>query len=306
MFNLLVKAMPDAWDGTSTNFELSRSVREHTAADITARFGSFDEASVAALTQMPAIFAYEKGVDAQPKLGRITAIQRRDNRNEVRIDYELYPTNRFVTNDELWAMDAELDLGNREHWRTHWAVKNVSLGRELAAKGILLPQRFAEMGDPPVDIREHQFEVAFSFPGEFRLQVEAIARATMQRLPTHTCFYDNNYRAQLAVPNLDFLLQDIYSKRTRLVVVFICSHYDRKRWTGIEWHAIRSLLHTAGEQQRLMYIKMDDGDVRGVFPNDGYIDGRHDSAEQIAKLIWERLQVTATLPVLAPRPAQSL
>ena len=54
------------------------------------------------------------------------------------------------------------------------------------------------------------------------------------------------------------------------------------------------------------YIKMDDGDVRGVFPNDGYIDGRHDSAEQIAKLIWERLQVTATLPVLAPRPAQSL
>lgn len=295
MFNLLVKSSPDAWDGSSASFEVSRCVREHTAEDISARFSTFDEPSVAALTQMPAIFAYEKGVDAFPKFGRITQIRKLDNRGEMRIDYEIYPLDRFITNDELWSMSTELDLGKTEHWRTHWAVKNVDLLAEMASKGVALPAQFTVHG-APVDVLSHRFEVAFSFPGEYRSVVAEVVKETMKLLPPNACFYDDNYTAQLARPSLDVLLQDIYSHRSRLLVVFVGADYQRKMWPNIEWHAVRSVIHTARNSGRVMFFRMDAGHVDGVFVQDGYIDVPKFTPVQMAKFVAERVRLAPPLP----------
>jgi len=43
------------------------------------------------------------------------------------------------------------------------------------------------------------------------------------------------------------------------------------------------------ELTRIMYIKMDDGHVDGVFKTDGYIDGRRFLPQMIAKFIYESL-----------------
>lgn len=300
MFNLLVTADDGAWDGRPVMFPLSRSLREYTDSSITERFGSFDDASTAALTRFPTIFAYEQANEQAPKFGRITYISKRPNRLEVRIDYELIELPKFLTNEELWAMGAELDLGSWESSRTHWAVKDIDLVREMIPKGILLPSQFVQQPlgltvPSRVNITTHRFDVAFSFPGEYRDLVEAVAKETTALLGAHACFYDLNYQAQLARPALDLLLQDIYGKRSKLLVVFIGSDYQRKIWPGIEWTAIRSVMTSARASGRIMYVRMDDGDVEGVFPHDGYIDARRFSPAQIAAFIAERVEFTPTL-----------
>jgi hypothetical protein len=82
----------------------------------------------------------------------------------------------------------------------------------------------------------------------------------------------------------------IYSKRSKLLVVFIGADYQRKMWPGIEWNAIRSVLTTAKANGRIMYVRMDEGDVEGIFPHDGYIDARRFSPSQIAAFIAERVE----------------
>lgn len=301
MFNLLVTADDEAWDGRPIAFPLSRSIREYTDDAITERFGSLDEASAAALMTMPSIFAYEQAVGKAPKFGKIAGISKRANRLEVRIDYELIELPKFLTNEELWAMGVELDLGSWEASRTHWAVKDVDLVRELLPKGIILPGQFVQQPHPPaapsrVDITTHRFDVAFSFPGEYRDLVEAVAKETTALLGAHACFYDTSYQAQLARPALDLLLQDIYGKRSKLLVVFIGADYQRKMWPGIEWTAIRSVMTAAKANGRIMYVRMDSGEVEGVFPHDGYIDARRFSPAQIAAFVAERVEFAPALP----------
>lgn len=233
MFNLLVTADDNAWEGAPCTFSVSRCVREYTDEAITKQYGDLDKSSIESLIKLPTIFAYEEAVRKAPKFGRLTQISKRANRLEVRVDYELITLPKFLTNEELWAMNSELDITGWESSRTHWAVKDVNLFQELLSKGIVLPPQFATPSPPPgtltkVDITTHLFEVGFSFPGEYRDLVEAVAKETTALLGAHACFYDMNYQAQLARPSLDLLLQDIYGKRSRLLVTFIGADYQRK------------------------------------------------------------------------------
>lgn len=299
MFNFLVSGNDESWGGAPMSMELGRCVREYTDDDLTKKYGDLDSASVAELLRLPAIFAYEEGLHKDPLFGQLTRIEKRANRGEVRLDYALRKLPKFLTNEDLWSMKIELDITGWEPSRTHWALKQVDLFRELAPKGIILPPEFA--GGPPavptplfVDVSTHVFDVAFSFPGEYRPFVEAVVRATVALLRPHACFYDNNYQGQLARPSLDILLQDIYRRRSKLLVVFIGSNYQNKTWPNIEWRAIREVLN-AREHSRIMYVRMDHGEVDGVFQQDGYIDASLFPPDQVARFIAERV-------ALLPRP----
>ncbi|MEY9459702.1 hypothetical protein ABH973_000115 [Bradyrhizobium ottawaense] len=74
------------------------------------------------------------------------------------------------------------------------------------------------------------------------------------------------------------------------MVVFVGADYQRKDWCGIEFRAIRELIMERGHE-RIMFIRMDDGIVEGVFKMDGYIDIRRFSAKQVAEFISERLDL---------------
>ena len=96
--------------------------------------------------------------------------------------------------------------------------------------------------------------------------------------------------SELARPALDVLLQEIYGQRSRLIVVFLCADYQNKEWCGVEFRAIREIVMER-EHDRIMFIKMDDGQVDGVFKQDGYIDGRQHTPEEIAGFIQERVEI---------------
>jgi hypothetical protein len=143
-----------------------------------------------------------------------------------------------------------------------------------------------------VDISRHVFDVALSFPGEARPLVEKIAQELERRLGPNAYFYDNNYVSQLAQPSLDTLPQGVYS-RAKLDVVFLSTDFQKKDWCGVEFRAVREIIF-ARENNRVMFVRTDDGVVDGVFKTDGYVDARKFEQAKIAEFICQRLRSPLT------------
>jgi len=287
MYNLLVSGNDESWEGEDFSLEVSRCAREYTDKEITEQYADFTPEQVEKIRRFPCIFAYETQCKKNPKFGIIREIVKRHGK--VKIEYEIVNLEKFIFHDEMLEMSFDLDISEWEMNRTHWAIKDINLPKELARKGIKLP-RWARTEEKAVDITKHNFDVALSFPGEVRKYVESVAVQLEREIGPNSYFYDNNYKAQLARPSLDTLLQDIYKNRSRLIVVFLCTKYQEKEWCGIEFRAIREIIN-AREHERVMYIKMDDGDVEGVFRSDGYVDGNLHTSKEVAEFIRERVEL---------------
>ena len=285
MYNLLVSGGENSWGGSPIILELSRCVREHTDAKITHEYGVFTREQIRFIRNLPCIFAYEAVNEKDPKFGRIRNIT--VHSGKVRIEYDLIHVDNFISYSDFPEMLFELDLGTWEMNRTHWAIIDVDLYEELSLKGVVLPKVINYKAEI-IDITEHDFSVALSFPGEVRDYVASVVSYLERGMGRDTYFYDNNYKAQLARPSLDVLLQGIYGNQSKLVVVFLCEKYQEKEWCGIEFKAIREIIMER-ENDRIMFIRMDDGKVEGVFKTDGYIDGTRQNPEEIAEFIMTRV-----------------
>ena len=56
-----------------------------------------------------------------------------------------------------------------------------------------------------------------SFPGEYREFIKSVADHLTLTLPKKKLFYDQYYEVELARPNLDTYLQDIYHNKSKIV-----------------------------------------------------------------------------------------
>ena len=269
---------------------LSRCINEneYTEKEISDEFGALGAEEIKQLRQFPSIFAFERKNEIDPHFGQIVDVTVRRSQGQVRIDYNLIPLKSFLTYAQLEEMKFELDIENYEMNRSHWAVKNVNLAAELKRKDITLPS-WAFRTNPRVDLETHEFDVALSFPGSARERVECILGHLENQLGPDRYFYDKNYEAQLSRPSLDTLLQGIY-QRSKLIVVFIGADYQNSEWCGIEFRAVRGIINNQ-ENNRIMLIRLDDGEVDGIFSHDGYLDARQYSDEEIANSVNERYQV---------------
>lgn len=287
MYNLLVSSNADEWSGEPWILEESRCVREYTDTELTKRFADLDATAISQLKRLPCIFAYETGCGKPPKFGVLSSITRRQG--QVRIEYEIEPLETFLSENDLKKHAFDLDIAKWEMNRTHWAVKDINLAKELFSIGIVLPA-WARSVSKAVDITTHVFDVALSFPGEARTLIEPIAAELERNVGPNSYFYDNNYVSQLARPSLDTLLQEIYRHRAKLVVVFLSGNYQKKEWCGIEFRAVKEIIMER-DHKKVMFVKMDDAPVDGVFKTDGYIDGRQYGPKDIARFIQERVEL---------------
>ncbi|MEQ8416032.1 MAG: TIR domain-containing protein [Imperialibacter sp.] len=140
------------------------------------------------------------------------------------------------------------------------------------------------------DVTKINFRVAVSFPGEKRKYVSRVVNALRSELGPDSVFYDFDYQAQIARPNADVLLQNIYHKQTDLIVVFLCEEYGEKQWCGLEWRSIKDLIKSK-QDKRIMLIKFDDADIEGLFSIDGYIDASSFKSREVANFIMQRLEL---------------
>jgi len=288
-YHLVVSADSDAFTGGQFEMPLGRCL-EYTDDNLRDYFFRFGATRIDELLAFPALLAHERGVtDGQVRLVRLTGVRKRSDR--VRATFDSI-TPQPLSYDQFCDLSFELDIGDFEYCRTHWAIKNIELPDVLAAAGISTPQT-AFPPRPYVDLETHVFRVALSFPGEDRDLVQDLASRLEQRLGPNSCFYDFHYQAYLARPSLDTLLQMIY-RNARLNVVFLSDNYERKRWcSGIEFRAIRDIINNR-EHARVMFIRTGEGDVTGVFKTDGWIDSNAHSPDDIAFFIEQRARVYDT------------
>lgn len=135
---------------------------------------------------------------------------------------------------------------------------------------------------------DRRFDIALSFPGEKRPYVLQVATAL--RGVKVSVFYDEYFTAELARPDLDVYLEQIYHDDSDLLVVFLCEYYEKKEWCGLEWRALKDLIKRR-QGHRIMLLRFDDAAISGLFSIDGYVDLGSRTPGETADLILERLVI---------------
>ncbi|MDK4740456.1 hypothetical protein PH547_16365 [Rhizobium sp. CNPSo 3464] len=288
MYNLIVSSREEPWDGTPFEIDLTRciSIFEYTEKAIADRFDVTTEASQLQLMRLPTIFAHETFRERAPHFGIIRDIAIRQKL--VHIDYEIQPLPKFLSWQDMTDKHFILDLGDWEMNRTHWAVKDTNLPKELQRLGITLPSWTNPVGRA-ININSHRFDVGLSFPAEAMGLVAKVATQLEKNIGPHSYFYDYNYQGQLARPTTDLLLRDIYQNRSKLIVIFIGSDHQSKTWCGIEWNTIQQIAAQRAHD-RVMYVRLDHGDAESDLGTDGYLDAWEFSPSEIADAIAQRVQ----------------
>jgi tetratricopeptide (TPR) repeat protein len=153
-----------------------------------------------------------------------------------------------------------------------------------------------QLSDPA---KKKRFRVALSFPGEHRPRVAKIAEALADTVGRQRVLYDKWYAAEFNRPNLDTYLTKLYHDESDLIVVFLCKEYNAKEWCGLEWRACRDLLKHK-EDARLMFFRLNDADIAGLYSIDGYQDISTMTDAEVAAAILQRLGEGA-----APKPTRA-
>ncbi len=279
-YNLLMSGDDTDWKEPVLEFPAGRFL-EYTDEDLVVKFKGRSRVVLDELMEYPCVFAYESGCGRDPHLGKLETVSVRNG--EFRCRFEITQP-EFITLKKFEENALLLDIAKFEFNRTHWAIKRVDLGGALAEMG-----ERSLLTSPTFDLSDHAFPVALSFPGEHRDFVRRVAEDLVTKQGREGCFYDENFKAQLARPSLDLYLQGIYT-RAKLNVVFISKHYQDKQWcSGVEWRAIREII-TKREDDRVMFVRFDDAEVDGIRSTDGYIDAREHGEAEVANFIRERMQ----------------
>jgi TIR domain len=284
LYNLFVTFREGAFDSLAYELERGRFC-EYTSPELKGKFDALTPVVIKKLKSIPSLFVYEGG-RGEARVGHLQRICERGGHIlvEFNFDHEIPP----FPGSKLADLSVRLDIRSWEMNRTHWAIKEENLLSVLTSAGII-------SGDQPSPahaqhIEEIRFKVALSFPGEHRDYVARVAEVLKGHLPSSTVFYDRDFTAQLARPNLDTLLQTVYGENSDLVVIFLSEHYEQKDWCGLEWRAIRGYLKKK-QDHALMFMRFDQATVPGTSSLDGYVDLNHHTPEEAAVLILERVQL---------------
>jgi hypothetical protein len=151
---------------------------------------------------------------------------------------------------------------------------------------------------------DYRFEVALSFPGEYRSRVRKIAELLAVRLGRERVLYDKFFEAEFARPNLNVYLPKLYLD-SHLLVFFHCAQYAQKEWTGVEWRVGLDLVKKR-EDERLMFLRLDDAEIEGLYSGDGYLDIRKLPNRVVATRILERLGAPQIEQIVRNLRAQTL
>lgn len=135
MYNLLVSANLETWNGRPAEYDRSRVAREYTSDALEARYAGLEPAAINELISFPALFAYEQFNQQPARVGWITRV--RQQNNLVRIDYEFEPAIPEISSEQITELRWDLQILEWEMNRTHWAIKDVDLMPALIEGGII-------------------------------------------------------------------------------------------------------------------------------------------------------------------------
>ncbi len=144
-----------------------------------------------------------------------------------------------------------------------------------------------------------EFDVALSFAGDDRPYVEEVADCL--RAMGINVFYDRYEKVTLWGKDLYAHLQEVYSKCSRYVVMFISKDYKRRLWTN---HERKSAQARAFRENRefILPARFDRTEIPGILPTTGYINLRTTKASELAELVRQKLGMILRREYFPPVP----
>ncbi len=135
---------------------------------------------------------------------------------------------------------------------------------------------------------QKRFRVALSFAGDRRVFVSEVAAILAEQLGRPAVLFDEFHAIEFAHANLGFDLPDLYHAESDLIVCIFSPEYMAKKWCGMEWRAIYSLI-TGGEAKRVMLTNFERAEGAGLYELAGFIALDDKTPAQAAELILDRL-----------------
>ena len=139
MYNLLVSANENDWEGKTFSIEVQRCINEneYTDGNLVRKFGKLNSPAIKKLKKFPCIFAYEESCQKNPKFGYIKQVVK--GKICLEISYQIVKLKKFLTYSQILKLKFKLGIPSWEMNRTHWALKEIVLEEVLQKEGIKLP-----------------------------------------------------------------------------------------------------------------------------------------------------------------------
>lgn len=123
MFNLFISSGDESWTSSPAEIDKDRFL-EYTNTDIQERYRELSPEKIEEIKSFPCLFVTENET-VPSKVGYLTNLRVRQN--AILIDFEFEDRISDLPCGKVRELGLEIDLGNWELSRTHWALKNESL-----------------------------------------------------------------------------------------------------------------------------------------------------------------------------------
>ena len=275
MFNLIVSGNESAWETAQPWSMMAGRFKEYSGTSIEVDAISMsDIQSLKKLEDVPTLIMYEWGIGAANggivRFGYLQNIKRTGQTISFNFREEAH-----ADRDIIVEYASELQINDLEKSRTHWAIKDGDIPRELLEQMV------------PGNFQKFRYDVVFSYADEENEYVKKVV-AFLQKEDIKL-FYAPFKEAVLWGRDLAEELEIIYRKDGRYCVMFISENYAKKAWPNHEKKSAMS----REVQQKDRYIlpcRFDDTEVPGLPTSISYIDLNHKTPEELGELIRQVLR----------------
>jgi hypothetical protein len=140
-----------------------------------------------------------------------------------------------------------------------------------------------------------KYDVALSFAGEQRTEVELVARAL--RAVNLNVFYDDYEKSNLWGKDLYVHLSDVYQNQARYCIIFASKEYQQKNWTNHERQSAQARALSEKGNEYILPVRFDDTDIPGLPRTIGYLDFRHEGARGICEAFLQKIGASVSAPL---------
>ena len=131
-----------------------------------------------------------------------------------------------------------------------------------------------------------EYDVALSFASADKAMAEELANRLRNK--QMNVFLDEYRARDLWGKDVVAHLVNIYARKARDCILFVSQHYPLNRWTEAERASARERAFR-DPKEHIFPVRLDDTEVPGLEETPGYRDLRHDSMDDIVKLLEEKL-----------------
>ncbi len=274
MFSLIIYGDGSQWSEPHPwRIDASRFL-EHSSEEAVEFFKG--RRNLAALESLPTIITGEWGssTDQVVRFGFVRNVKQVGGSIVFHFDEQSH-----ASQDLLDSFERELQLGNWEHSRSHWAVKDGDLPSELMGHWI------------NGTFKEFPYEVVVSYASENIEYVEQVVELLREK--DVRLFYAPDEQYDLWGKSLKKQLDAIYCNLGRFCLMFVSAHYARKAWPTFESKAaMRRALEQTHENREdyVLACRFDDTEVPGMPEDVVYQDLTINTPAQIAELVLNKLR----------------